>query len=85
MYKFLILALFSLTGCAQLMHGDETIDIRMVNGKENIWSANCSGAVNNWPDCNAAASRKCPTGYAMIKKNESPIGGKRELIFQCNN
>ena len=26
----------------------------------------------------------CPNGYVQKERNQSPVGGKRELVYQCN-
>ena len=43
----------------------------------------CSGAVENWGSCNNKANRTCNGNYVVLEKNESIVGGKRELIFEC--
>ena len=76
-----VLSLVLLTACAQLMHGQEQ-PVKLL--KTNIYMTTCSGAAENWGNCNNKANRTCSESYTILEKNESAIGGKRELIFECN-
>ncbi len=76
-----VLSLILLTACAQLMHGQEQ-PVKFL--KTNLYMTTCSGAAENWGNCNSKASRTCNGGYIVLEKNESAIGGKKEIIFECN-
>ena len=71
-----------LSGCAQLQHG-QVQPVVYKNVKENIMFTTCSGAVEVWNDCYEKAAKTCSKGYQVIRTDESPQGGKRELTFQC--
>ena len=77
----IVLSIFILTACAQLMHGQEQ-PVKLL--KTNLYMTTCSGAAENWGNCNNKANRTCNGSYSIIEKNESAIGGKRELTFECN-
>ena len=82
--KYFLLSIFAmLTGCAQLMHGQQQPVIK-ASAKENIYFTTCSGAVEDWGSCNTKAKNTCATGYDVVKRFESAVGGRRELTFQCN-
>ena len=70
-----------LVGCAQLMNGQEQ-PVRLL--KSNVYMTTCSGAVETWTSCSKKAAKTCNEKYSVLEKNESIIGGKRELTFQCN-
>lgn len=80
MKPIVILLMLTLLGCAQLMKGDLQPVISLKGGD---MFTTCSGAVEDWSSCNAKARRTCPTGYELLKRDESPVGGKRELTFRC--
>ena len=74
-----------LSGCAQLTNsGGYVSPVLIVDAKQKIYSNVCSGTVEDWGNCHERASRNCPNGYEIIKKTETPVGAKRELIFKCN-
>ena len=54
-----------------------------VSLKEKIYFTTCSGAVEDWSSCAEKARETCSTGYQHLKRYESPVGGRRELTFQC--
>ena len=83
MKKRIILITLALTGCTQLMNGQEQPVIR-TNVKEGIYYTTCSGAVENWASCNNKAVKTCSNGYQVLSKDENSTGTKRELTFQCN-
>jgi hypothetical protein len=76
-----ILSVLALSGCAQLMNGQQQ-PVRLL--KTNLYMTTCSGAVDTWNSCNQKASKTCDGEYRVLEKNESIIGGKRELTFECN-
>jgi hypothetical protein len=80
--KFVFIGLFALAlpGCAQLMHGEQQPVVPKGNGE---YYTSCSGAVEDWNSCHVKARKACAGEYATIKKNESAVGGRRELTFQC--
>ncbi len=80
----LLLAIWTLlvfSGCAQLMNGQQQ-PVRLL--KTNLYMTTCSGAVETWNSCYQKAAKTCNENYSVLEKNESIIGGKRELTFQCN-
>jgi hypothetical protein len=77
----IVLSLVLLSACAQLMNGQEQ-PIKLL--KTNIYMTTCSGAAENWGNCNSKASRTCNGSYTTLEKNESAIASKKELIFECN-
>ena len=83
MRLLLVLALL-LSGCAQLMHGQEQ-PVVMKDSKKNLWYTTCSGAVENWQSCNLKAERTCEKGYYPLEKTENPNGGIRTMTFKCNS
>lgn len=80
--KFLLISFFTfaLFGCAQLMHGEQQAVVPKSNGE---YYTSCSGAVEDWSSCNAKARKTCGGEYQVLRKDESPVGGRRELTFQC--
>jgi hypothetical protein len=82
MKKLIIFALLSLVSCAQLLKGQQQPVIEK-NFKEKIFFTTCGGAVEDWGSCNQKATATCAKGYSELKRYESPVGGRRELTFQC--
>ena len=81
--KFLILVImFLVTGCAQLMNG-ELQPVKLKDPNKGIYSTTCAGAVENWATCNEKAMKTCTQGYFVLDKAEDGTGTKRELTFQC--
>lgn len=79
--KTLLIALaLMISGCAQLMHGQSQ---PVVIKGDNLMATTCSGSVEDWGSCNKKALKACPNGYNVVEKVESPIGGRRDLTFQC--
>ncbi len=76
-----VLITFILGGCTQLMNGQQQ-PVRLL--KTNLYSTTCSGAVETWANCNQKALKACESKYDVLEKNESIIGGRREITFQCN-
>ena len=75
---------FLLSGCAQLMNGQEQPVITK-NTKEKLFYTTCSGAVEFWGSCYKKASRTCVNGYLITEKTENANGGFRSMTFQCKN
>lgn len=83
--KLLAFISFGLSGCSTMMNPSGSIQpVVDVNAGEQIYFTSCSGSVEDWGSCYKKASQKCVNGYTQIKKVESPVGGKREITFQCN-
>ncbi len=74
--------MITLTGCAQLMKGQEQ-PVVMQNAKENIYYTTCSGAVESWGNCYEKASRTCSGGYKILEKTDNANGGFRTMTFRC--
>jgi uncharacterized protein YceK len=83
MKLFIVALVFGLSGCASLMRGSEPQPVRVIDDKQQIMFTTCSGAVEEWGSCNSKARKACANGYEAVKKEESPVGGKRELTFKC--
>ena len=78
-----LLALF-LAGCYALSNPQGAAQpVSVVDYKQKIMKTTCSGAVEDWPNCFEKAQKSCPNGYDLIERSVNPMGGKRELIFQC--
>ncbi len=77
--QFFLLAL-SLTGCQQLLHGQQQPVRTKPNGD---YVVGCGGAVETWGSCNDKAMNTCPKGYDAISKDENSTGTMRELTFRC--
>ncbi len=78
----MIFSLIFLGSCAQLIKGEQQPVIEK-NFKEKIFFTTCGGAVEDWGSCNKKAQKTCSNGFSVIKRFESPVGGRRELTFQC--
>ena len=78
----ILIAFFLLSGCQQLQHG-QIQPIKLIDAKNDIYFTSCSGAVEDTSSCLNKAYKTCPKGYVIINKLESPVGGRRELTFQC--
>jgi len=82
--KYLIVViLLSLSACAQLKKG-EMQPVKRIDAKEPIYFTTCSGSVEYWGSCNDKARDTCKGAYEVVNKLESPVGGRRELTFRCN-
>jgi hypothetical protein len=82
--KLLTFAIIFLTGCAQLSNSSDTTQpVTVKDPGKNIMVTTCSGVVEDWGSCQNKARKTCPNGYEVLEKIESPVGGKRELTFQC--
>lgn len=79
-----LLAALSLSACSSLMNAEGAMQpVQVVNAKEQVMFTTCSGAVEDWASCQRKASKTCQNGYEVLSKNESAIGGKREITFKC--
>lgn len=75
-----VLAMLSLTACAQLMKGQQQPVV--AKGQGNYFTT-CSGTVEEWGTCYSKAKQTCQNGYEVTSKNEGSVGGKREMEFIC--
>ncbi len=81
--KLLIVVMFTfLTACAQLQRG-ESQPVVVKDAKQQIMMTTCSGVVEDWGSCNNKARKACADGYEILEKDESPVGGRRQITFQC--
>lgn len=69
-----------LTGCAQLMHGEQQ---PVVARGQGTYFTTCSGTVEEWGSCFSKAKSTCTNGYEVLGKVENAVGGKREMTFMC--
>ena len=76
----LLLSVILLTGCQQLLHGQQQPVRTKPNGD---YLVGCGGAVETWGSCNDKAMSTCPKGYDSISKEENSTGTLRELTFRC--
>ncbi len=74
--------IFILSGCAQLMSGQQQ-PVSYSNKYKNAYFTSCSGAVEVWANCNEKAMQKCPSGYSVLEKTDDSNGVKREIHFEC--
>ena len=85
MKLFAVLVTLVLTGCYALSNPQGAAQpVKVVDLKSQTYKATCNGAVEDWPNCFDRAKQTCPNGYNLTERNQSPVGGKRELVFQCN-
>ena len=85
MKLFAVLMSICLTACTALSNPQgATQSVRMIDLKAQTYKVTCNGAVEDWPNCFDRAKQTCPNGYAQKERAQSPVGGKRELVFQCN-
>ena len=79
-----VLLTLVLSGCYALSNPQGAAQsVKMIDLKTNTHKATCNGAVEDWANCFDRAKQTCPNGYAQKERNQSPVGGKRELVFQC--
>lgn len=81
MRVLMILLVLLMTGCAQLMKGQQQ---PVMPKGQGVYFTTCSGTVEDWGSCYSKAKQTCQSGYEVTSKNESPVGGKREMEFICN-
>lgn len=75
----LMLILFYLAGCSQLMNGQIQ---PVVQKKQNVYYTTCSGAVENMASCNRKAMDTCSNGYNILDKFQD-ANALRALTFEC--
>ena len=79
----LVLSL-SLAGCYALSNPQGAAQhVGLIDAKNQTYKTTCNGAVEDWGTCFGRASKSCPSGYNTIERFETPLGGRRELTFQC--
>lgn len=84
MKQLLVLIVLLLSACSSLMNGEKALQaVQVLDAKQKLMFTTCSGAVEDWGSCNRKANKTCVNGYEIVKKLETPIGGKRELTFRC--
>jgi outer membrane lipoprotein-sorting protein len=85
MKLFAVLLTLLLSGCYALSNPQGAAQsVKMMDLKTQTYKATCNGAVEDWPNCYYRAKQTCPNGYNLKERIQSPVGGKRELVFQCN-
>ena len=85
MKLLLVLVPLILSGCYALSNPQGAAQaVRTLDLKTQTYRVTCNGAVEDWPNCFERAKKTCSNGYTQQERNQSPVGGKRELIFQCN-
>jgi hypothetical protein len=85
MKLFAVLIALTLTACTALSNPQGAAQsVKIIDLKNQTYQATCSGAVEDWPNCYDRAKQTCPNGYVLKERNQNPVGGKRELVFQCN-
>lgn len=84
MKLFAVLIPLTFTACSALSNPQGAAQsVRMIDLKNQIYKATCNGAVEDWSNCYDRAKQTCPNGYDLKERNVNPVGGKRELVFQC--
>lgn len=84
MKPFTILIAFALAACSSLMNPSGAVQpVVIKDAKQQIMFTTCSGSVEDWASCNNKAGKACVNGYDVMEKEESAVGGKRELTFKC--
>ena len=85
MKQFLLVMALFLTACSNLINGEKALQpVQVIDAKQQLMFTTCSGAVEDWGSCSRKANKSCANSYEIVKKLETPIGGKRELTFKCN-
>ena len=84
MKLFAVLIPLTLTACTALSNPQGAAQsVKVIDLKNQTYKATCNGAVEDWPNCYDRAKQTCPNGYELKERNQTPVGGKRELVFQC--
>ena len=79
-----VLIALGLTACAALSNPQGAAQsVRQLDAKNKIYKTTCNGAVEDWRTCFGRASQTCNNGYNVFERFETPVGGRRELTFQC--
>lgn len=82
MKKLLLLLVFQLLGCQQLLKG-EIQPVKASFKYKGAYYTTCGGAVEDWASCNRKAQSKCNGDYITLQKSEDGTGIRRELHFEC--
>ncbi len=84
MKLFAALIALTLTACTALSNPQGAAQsVKVIDLKNQTYKATCNGAVEDWANCYDRAKQTCPNGYELKERNQTPVGGKRELVFQC--
>ncbi len=84
MKLFFVLVALALTACSSLSNPQGAAQsVRIIDTKSQTYKTTCNGAVEDWSNCFGRANKSCANGYNVLERLESPVGGKRELTFQC--
>ena len=84
MKQILVISALLLSACSSLMNGEKALQpVQVLDAKQQLMFTTCSGAVEDWTSCSRKANKTCVNSYEIVKKHETPIGGKRELTFRC--
>ena len=84
MKLFAVILTMMLSGCYALSNPQGAAQtVKAIDPQSQTYKATCNGAVEDWPNCIDRIKQTCPNGYIQIERNQSPVGGKRELVFQC--
>ena len=84
MKLFAVLIALSLAACSALSNPQGAAQsVRIIDAKSQTYKTTCNGAVEDWSNCFGRASKSCGNSYEVLERLESPVGGKRELTFQC--
>lgn len=84
MKQLLVMSMLLLSACSSLMNGEKALQpVQVLDAKQQLMFTTCSGAVEDWGSCSRKAKKACEKGYEIVKKFETPVGGKRELTFKC--
>lgn len=84
MKLFAVLIALGLSACTALSNPQGAAQsIRLLDAKTQTYKTTCNGAVEDWGTCFGRASQSCADNYNVIERFETPVGGSRELTFQC--
>ena len=83
MNKYFVALLFLLSGCAQLMKGQESDPPRRIDRSTLTYSVECNGVANTYSVCYEAASKQCGGKYELVEIVKSSSQIDRKIIFQC--
>jgi len=79
LFGILVIAAY-LVGCASGPLSEKR-DLESSSKQQGI-ELTCSG-YKTWTDCNNAAAKACPQGYATLSKEENLVIQSRVLRIQC--
>lgn len=75
---------FLLSGCYALNNAEGARQpVKSIDIKQSLYKTTCSGLAESWPECLAKAKKTCVNGFETINREQTPVGAKRELTFQC--